>query len=403
MKDTDGIYYWVIDGEWLLDSKGDKIKAVGVDGVDGSNGSNGEDGTNGVDGITPRLKIENDYWYVSYDEGATWMELGKATGEDGTDGSNGEDGDSIFASVTQDDEYVYFNLADGTMITLPKHDNEHIQFEDFNVKVLCCKLWDTNNDGELSYTEASAVTDIGTNFKGNSSIVAFKELQYFTGINAIPQNAFKECSKLWKIHIPNSVTTIEEQAFMDCGALSVISIPNSVTSIEKSAFESCGFQTLTLPNGLTIIADKTFQSCYKLTNINIPDSVTTIGKNAFSSCKLSKLVIPDSVIEIGSGAFGSSSSLRELTIGKNVQSIGALAFAASNLVYIYCKADIPPALYWTANVSSGNPSIYDENSALIIYVPRSAYNEYVSYSSRKDGLYKDNWCMYKSRISPYDF
>ena len=403
MKDTDGIYYWVIDGEWLLDSKGDKIKAVGVDGVDGSNGSNGEDGTNGVDGITPRLKIENDYWYVSYDEGATWMELGKATGEDGTDGSNGEDGDSIFASVTQDDEYVYFNLADGTMITLPKHDNEHIQFEDFNVKVLCCKLWDTNNDGELSYTEASAVTDIGTNFKGNSSIVAFKELQYFTGINAIPQNAFKECSKLWKIHIPNSVTTIEEQAFMDCGALSVISIPNSVTSIEKSAFESCGFQTLTLPNGLTIIADKTFQSCYKLTNINIPDSVTTIGKNAFSSCKLSKLVIPDSVIEIGSGAFGSSSSLRELTIGKNVQSIGALAFSASNLVYIYCKADIPPALYWTANVSSGNPSIYDENSALIIYVPRSAYNEYVSYSSRKDGLYKDNWCMYKSRISPYDF
>ena len=403
MKDTDGIYYWTLDGEWLLDGKGNKIQANGVNGIDGTDGSNGQDGTNGVDGITPRLKIENDYWYVSYDEGATWIELGKATGEDGTDGSNGEDGDNIFASVTQDDEYVYFNLADGTMITLPKHDKENIQFEDFNVKVLCCKLWDTNNDGELSYTEASAVTDIGTNFKGNSSIVAFKELQYFTGINAIPQNAFKECSKLWKIHIPNSVTTIEEQAFMDCGALSVISIPNSVTSIEKSAFESCGFQTLTLPNGLTIIADKTFQSCYKLTNINIPDSVTTIGKNAFSSCKLSKLVIPDSVIEIGSGAFGSSYSLRELTIGKNVQSIGALAFSASNLVYIYCKADIPPALYWTANVSSGNPSIYDENSALIIYVPRSAYNEYVSYSSRKDGLYKDNWCMYKSRISPYDF
>ena len=119
----------------------------------------------------------------------------------------------------------------------------------------------------------------------------------------------------------------------------------------------------------------------------------------YRECELSKLVIPDSVIEIGFGAFGSSSSLRELTIGKNVQTIYGLAFDASNLVYIYCKADIPPALFWSANVSS----IYDENSALIIYVPRSAYNEYVSYSSRKDGFYKDNWCMYKSRISPYDF
>ena len=35
MKDTDGIYYWTLDGEWLLDAKGNKIKAVGTDGADG--------------------------------------------------------------------------------------------------------------------------------------------------------------------------------------------------------------------------------------------------------------------------------------------------------------------------------------------------------------------------------
>ena len=104
MKDTDGIYYWTVDGEWLLDGKGNKIKAVGEDGRDGqdgtdgtngsngSNGNDGQDGADGKDGITPRLKIENDYWYVSYDEGATWIELGKATGEDGKDGQDGSDG-----------------------------------------------------------------------------------------------------------------------------------------------------------------------------------------------------------------------------------------------------------------------------------------------------------------------
>ena len=99
MKDTDNIYYWTLDGEWLLDGKGNKIQANGVNGTDGTNGSNGTNGTDGKDGVTPQLKIENDYWYVSYDNGATWEKLGKATGDDGIDGENGENGDSIFYMV----------------------------------------------------------------------------------------------------------------------------------------------------------------------------------------------------------------------------------------------------------------------------------------------------------------
>lgn len=94
--------------------------------------------------------------------------------------------------VTQDDEFVYFYLSDGTMITLPKHDKENIQFEDLNVKAICCKNWDTNNDGELSYAEAAAVTDIGTTFKGNTNIIAFNELKYFTGLTAIANSAFED-------------------------------------------------------------------------------------------------------------------------------------------------------------------------------------------------------------------
>ena len=149
-KHTDGLYYWTLDGDWLRDDDGNMIPATATgSGSSGANGADGKDGKDGEDGVTPQLTIENDYWYVSYDNGATWTELGKATGEDGSNGADGEDGDSIFKSVTQDDEYVYFNLADGTMITLPKHDKENIQFEDLQVKAICCKNWDTNNDGEL--------------------------------------------------------------------------------------------------------------------------------------------------------------------------------------------------------------------------------------------------------------
>ena len=153
-QDTDGVYYWTLNGEWLLDDNGNKLPVSGKDGQNGANGSNGQDGADGKDGqdgedgkdgadgqdgkdgITPQLKIEEGYWYISYDNGVTWTQLGKATGEDGKDGANGadgkdgqdgtngkdgQDGDSMFQSVTQDEKYVYFTLSDGTIITVAKH------------------------------------------------------------------------------------------------------------------------------------------------------------------------------------------------------------------------------------------------------------------------------------------
>lgn len=116
-QDTDGVYYWTLDGEWMTDDSGNKIKAQGQDGQDGQNG------TDGADGVTPQLKIENDYWYITYNGGSSWEQLGKATGEDGKDGADGQDGldgDSFFQSVdTANSEYVIFTLADGTEIKLP--------------------------------------------------------------------------------------------------------------------------------------------------------------------------------------------------------------------------------------------------------------------------------------------
>lgn len=116
-QDTDGVYYWTLDGEWMTDDSGNKIKAQGQDGQDGQNG------TDGADGVTPQLKIENDYWYITYNGGSSWEQLGKATGEDGKDGADGQDGldgDSFFQSVdTANSEYVIFTLADGTQIKLP--------------------------------------------------------------------------------------------------------------------------------------------------------------------------------------------------------------------------------------------------------------------------------------------
>ncbi len=124
VAEEDGVYYWTVNGEWLTDANGNKIKAVGSDGAngaDGNDGANGADGANGNDGVTPQLKIEDNKWFVSYDEGATWVELGIVA-----------EGDVVVANpieVTEDEKYVYFKLSDDQVITIAKVTPLEIEFE----------------------------------------------------------------------------------------------------------------------------------------------------------------------------------------------------------------------------------------------------------------------------------
>lgn len=96
-KDTlNNTYYWTvsINGEsprWILDENGQKISAQGLKGDPGKNGTDGKPGKNGADGITPEFKIENDYWWISYDNGTNWTQLGKAKGDRGATGEKGKD------------------------------------------------------------------------------------------------------------------------------------------------------------------------------------------------------------------------------------------------------------------------------------------------------------------------
>ncbi|MBR3565085.1 MAG: hypothetical protein IKN91_01980 [Paludibacteraceae bacterium] len=130
--DADGAYYWTLNGEWLINDNGDRIPVTSRDGKAGQDGKDGENGKDGKDGVTPQLKIENDYWYISYSDGV-WIKLGKATGEDGKDGAdgiNGKNGDSMFSDVTQDDSFVYFTLSDGTILQVAKYKDDTVQIID---------------------------------------------------------------------------------------------------------------------------------------------------------------------------------------------------------------------------------------------------------------------------------
>jgi len=248
-----------------------------------------------------------------------------------------------------------------------------INFADPTVKELCVANWDTDRDGELDLDEAAVVTNIGGVFMSNKDIREFNELQYFTGLKAIPEMAFSEssieslvipssvlgiwagafsgCSSLTSITIPDSVSSIENGAFYQCSSLTSITIPDSVEIIRAGAFSESGLTSITIPDSVSSIENGAFSKCSSLTSITIPSSVSFIGDEAFSECSsltsailgeglastgngvfsgcssLISITIPDSVKSIGNGAFYQCSSLTSITIPDSVVIIGTMAFS----------------------------------------------------------------------------
>lgn len=299
-KDTDGIYYWTLDGEFIV-VDGQKIKAQGTDGNNGADGS---------DGVTPKLEIREGYWWISYDNGTNWTQLGKATGEDG------KDADSI--KITQDENNVYFELADGTVITISKTgqsaDPNIIQFEDALVKAICITNWDKNEDGALSYEEAAAVTTIGTEFS-EKGIYAFNELQYFTGLTSIPNDAFLNCNELLSIKLPDNIISINVAAFRGCASLKKIHIPANVESIKLQAFYGCiSLISIDIPASVKTIQAGAFSNCRKLASVTFEkgSQLKTIGE-----------IIPSNITK---GAFTNCTSLTFIEIPASVETIEAAAF-----------------------------------------------------------------------------
>ena len=93
-QDTDDAYYWTIDGEWLLDEKGNKVKA------------SASDGEAGADGQTPQLDLKEGYWWVSYD-GKEWTKLGVASGS------------SNLVDVRLEGSFIYLTLDNETVLKIP--------------------------------------------------------------------------------------------------------------------------------------------------------------------------------------------------------------------------------------------------------------------------------------------
>ena len=104
-------------------------------------------------------------------------------------------------------------------------------------------------------------------------------------VRAIYDNAFRNCSSIISVTIPDSVTGIYENAFEDCTSLRRVNIPNGVSLISEAVFYNCSsLETITIPASVGTIDIAAFSHCKSLNNIIIGRGVQEICGSAFNDC-----------------------------------------------------------------------------------------------------------------------
>ena len=397
-QDTDGLYYWTLDGEWLEDSRGDRVVAQGPAGrsayelavengyrgtleewlasLNGNNGrsayelavENGYRGTEeewlaslkgiagdkGDDGNTPKLKIENGYWYVSYGDDDNWVQLGQATGEDGRPG---QDGDSMFSGIdVSDPDFVVLTLAEtGERIRLPRYREkfdllfEKSDTEKVKEMEIVCGAGETvevryeltpagaqvaiecisHSAYKVSVDEGdrrilvSAPDDPAAVADPQSEILVFasddertimrklvvKQAKYIryraTEQLRVTNESFpgdpyfrgKECEFIDGLSSYDPVTGEGKWGYT-----------GTVTQVEPGAFGGeTALQSLTLPEGIEYIGSNAFNNS-GLEEIVLPETLVEIDQFAFSKTRLTEIVIPGSVELLRASAFEGKSN-----------------------------------------------------------------------------------------------
>jgi len=260
------------------------------------------------------------------------------------------------------------------------------------------------NGSEATVTyKGSSYYEYSNEYSGSVAIpatVTYNGTAY--SVTKIGDEAFRECSSLTSIDIPNSVTSIGDFTFAYCSGLISIEIPKSVTTFDRIPFTGCssltritvasgnttydsrdncnaiietasntlflGCKNTVIPNSVTSIGNYAFSGCSGMTSIDIPNSVTSISDWAFASCSgLISIDIPNSVTSIGGCAFYGCSGMTSVTIPNSVTSIADWAFFyCSSLTSIDIPSSVTSIGVWTFAYCSGLTRVTIPNSVTSI-------------------------------------
>lgn len=81
-------------------------------------------------------------------------------------------------------------------------------------------------------------------------------------VKEIGHTAFRFCTELSEVQLPEGITTIDYDAFIKCTALTSVNIPSTITEIDHSIFEGCtALEYITIP--ATYYRDNWFGGIYQ--------------------------------------------------------------------------------------------------------------------------------------------
>ncbi|MBQ2167739.1 MAG: leucine-rich repeat domain-containing protein [Prevotella sp.] len=218
-----------------------------------------------------------------------------------------------------------------------------------------------------------------------------------SSLQSIGHSAFKDCTGLSSINVPNSVREIGDSAFLRCKGLSSINIPADLSEIRNGTFSHCGLESIIIPNSVKRIGKSAFAYC-KLSTAKLPDGLESIEDSTFHSCKFSRiipptmaeeggdscLILPPSLKHIGKYAFADNRWLTCIILPNSLKTIGYMAF--SNYTYTH-------RILKTVVIPSGVEEIGE-------YAFIHAY--YYSGQSLVDDL-KDVYCYIETPLDCYSF
>ena len=323
-KDKDGIYYWTLDGSWLVDNDGNKVRAQGLDGKDGYNGKDGKDGYNGKNGVTPKLRIKDGNWEVSYNNGVSWETLGSATGGVVP---------CPIKSVEVKGRYVLFTLNSGDEIKIPLYNAITIKFEETTIGM------NASSQIDLLYTLTGGdnvkVSAIGEGVRTRVDESA-KKLTITTDVN------FTGGKVLVHATDGNNVATVELTivkdvlTYIEYGAMEELSCEGAFggTDVEfvkeKSTFSASDEKgKWAFKGSIKRVESGAFNGKKSLQSIILPEGITVINNGAFLNSGLEAITLPESLMEINQSVF-LGTQLKEITIPANVELLGTSAFEGSD-------------------------------------------------------------------------
>lgn len=199
-----------------------------------------------------------------------------------------------------------------------------------------------------------------------------------SGVETIHDEVFSECLALKEIKGYDHIKTIGDLAFYNCHTLTNLILDKSVTKIGEECFENCiNLRSITMNGSITAISRYCFYGCEKLVEISMSDqqraALKIIGVNAFSEC--TSLKNPDfseltSLTQIGESAFENCNEMISIKLPKSLNKIAANCFSGcDNLSVLQFNSE--KAVSLDANIFGENLLHY-----IHILVPKSAFDTY---------------------------